>query len=193
MTRPLEWMAAVRDHPKRPPAAQVHALLLLALRMDWKTGCGFASMLQLAEDAESHRSTVWRATRWARDAELLVQTRRGHRVGDGTALSSEWRLTIPQRCTGETLGDSSMLQQPDLNVAEDPSQRRTGATPSRTSSSRTSPSARASASAEGARSGAAPQTCDRDGDGPHSDACRKGQSARCGMDWCRCACHGRPA
>jgi hypothetical protein len=41
--------------------------------------------------------------------------------------------------------------------------------------------------AEGAR------PCDRDGPGRHSSACRNGESALCGYDWCECACHRRPA
>ena len=35
--------------------------------------------------------------------------------------------------------------------------------------------------------------CNRRGAASHSDACRSGDSARCGHDWCECRCHVRPA
>ena len=41
------------------------------------------------------------------------------------------------------------------------------------------------AGAKGARAPA----CDRDGPAPHSNACRAGQTAQCGSDWCACRCH----
>jgi hypothetical protein len=34
--------------------------------------------------------------------------------------------------------------------------------------------------------------CDRDGPGKHTEACRNGDSAACGMDWCGCRCHLGP-
>jgi hypothetical protein len=34
--------------------------------------------------------------------------------------------------------------------------------------------------------------CDQGGPGRHSDACRDGDSSRCGMDWCNCRCHTQP-
>lgn len=52
-------------------------------------------------------------------------------------------------------------------------------------SGRRAPRARA-----GSAVAVAAQPCDRDGEGPHSEACRHGQSARCGIDWCGCRCHG---
>jgi hypothetical protein len=89
------WLTAVRDHPERPAAHQCHVLTMLALRMDWKTGCGFASTGQLVADAEAAERTVRRATSWARRSALLLQTRRGHRLGNGQVAASEWQLTQP--------------------------------------------------------------------------------------------------
>jgi hypothetical protein len=34
--------------------------------------------------------------------------------------------------------------------------------------------------------------CDRRGPGRHSEACKSGDTARCGYDWCECRCHIRP-
>jgi hypothetical protein len=45
----------------------------------------------------------------------------------------------------------------------------------------------------GVRTAAKPRTCDRNGPGPHSDACRNGNSAACAYDWCQCRCHGSRA
>jgi hypothetical protein len=89
------WLAAIRDDPRRPPPHQVHALTMLALRVDWTTGTGFASGQQLAADAEATERTVKRATRWAREAGYVVQTRRGHRISEGVAAASEWQLIQP--------------------------------------------------------------------------------------------------
>lgn len=107
----MTWMVALRDHPERPPAAQVHVLSMLALRLDWSTGAGFASNGQLASDAQCEERTVKRATKWAREHEMLVQTRRGHRVSAERAIASEWRLTLPvdnetQQDTEVPLGES---------------------------------------------------------------------------------------
>jgi hypothetical protein len=91
----MVWMKALRDHPFRPATAQCHVLYSLALRMDWETGAGFASAAQLAEDAACRERTVRNATAWARAAQMLTQTRRGHRLGDGRKLASEWQLCMP--------------------------------------------------------------------------------------------------
>jgi hypothetical protein len=111
------WLVAVRDHPDRPPPMQRMALYSLALRLDWKTGRGFASVEQIGTDADVHRATVQRALAWARSdaASLLLQTRRGHRIGAGRKVASEWQLT--QRRTGETLAADPTSQNGRPNVA----------------------------------------------------------------------------
>jgi hypothetical protein len=151
----MVWMAAVRDHPDRPPMLQSHVLTMLALRLDWSTGRGFASTAQLAADADCSPPTVKRATGWGRTAGMLVQARRGHRRGDGTTVASEWQLELPvtgmpvdnssQRLTGDTLNAISRDQPPSLNGSAAPSQRLTGDPPSRPVTSRPSPSARGTA------------------------------------------------
>jgi hypothetical protein len=87
------WLVAIRDHPERPAPAQCHVLTMLALRMDWTTGSGFASILQLTADATASKATVKRATKWARDTGFLIQTRRGHRIDAERSAASEWQLT----------------------------------------------------------------------------------------------------
>ena len=52
------WLAAVRDHPDRPPPMQRHALTCLVRRIDWKTGTGAASAAELAADAGCSERTV---------------------------------------------------------------------------------------------------------------------------------------
>lgn len=89
------WLVAIRDDPRRPPSRQVHVLAMLALRMNWETGSGFASGQQLAADADADERTVRRATRWAREAGYVMQTRRGHRMGNGGVVASEWKLSQP--------------------------------------------------------------------------------------------------
>jgi hypothetical protein len=144
VTRVLEWMAALRDHPKRPSSMQRQVLEMLALRLDWKTGRGFASTGQLADDADVDERTVRRATGWARGADMLIQTRRGHRLGDGRTVASEWRLVIPQPDSGDLLNDDSSTgqsefstgQEADLNRTERQSQPDTATPPSRPSTSK---------------------------------------------------------
>jgi hypothetical protein len=68
---------------------------MLALRMDWTTGRGFASDKQLMADADVSESTVRRATRWGRQAEFTLRTRRGHRIDAERKAASEWQLTQP--------------------------------------------------------------------------------------------------
>jgi hypothetical protein len=150
----MTWMTAVRDHPERPAATQVHVLFALALRMDWSTGQGFASTGQLASDAQCEERTVRRATGWARKAEMLVQSRRGHRLGNGKVIASEWCLAMPvdnhvSTGQGRPVEKISTGQGSNLNRTGDASQPDCSTPPSELSSSETSSSLSASASASG--------------------------------------------
>jgi hypothetical protein len=113
------WLVAIRDHPERPPPMQCHVLTMLGLRMNWSTGTGYASTGQLVADSDANERTIRRATAWARSSELLLQTRRGHRLGNGQVAASEWKLTQP--VTGDLLtsqpvnGQASTGQQGHLN------------------------------------------------------------------------------
>lgn len=154
MTRPLEWMAAVRDHPERPSEVKRLVLWALALRLDWQTGCGYASVTQLAADADCQQRTVKYATKWGRDHELLVQARRGHRLGDGTVRASEWRLRLPVSTgTGMHVETVSRGTDSNLKVHPDASQGAPSNHPSRPRSSRP----RSSADDAGAKAPRAPQ------------------------------------
>jgi hypothetical protein len=143
------WLTAIRDHPERPPPMQRHVLAMLGLRMDWATGRGFASTQQLGADSDASKATIVRATMWARGAAFLVQTRRGHRLGNGQAAASEWQLT--QGLTHDTLnsqglnGHASRSQQGDLKVSPE-----THHQESSTSQSSSSPRARAAGIIRGA-------------------------------------------
>lgn len=146
------WLAAVRDHPDRPAALQRHALTMLALRLDWTTGSGFASMRDIAADSDASDHTVKRATGWARSDKvgLLVCTRRGHRLGNGTTVASEWQLTLPVDGQSQGATDGTLKSQgasgADLKVPAGASQGASGATHQESSTSQSSPSPRASAS-----------------------------------------------
>jgi hypothetical protein len=143
MVRPLEWLVIVRDHPARPHGAVFEVLAMLALRMKWADGTGFASNATLAEDCGGGISTVQRATKWAMGAGLLERTARGHRRGDGTPSANEWRLIIPsQQVTGDRLNTASTghprpIETDSQQVTDDsqqvksPSQQVTGDHPSR--------------------------------------------------------------
>lgn len=155
-------MAAVRDHPERPPALQRHVLHSLALRLDWQTGCGFASGAQLAADADCEQRTVKRATSWARGAQLLVQTRRGHYVSAECKVSSEWRLCLPAEQTqgdsGDLLAGKPRGQSTGPKVTADPTQGDSSTPPSRPRSSRPRTSARGDAAGAARPPHAHPET-----------------------------------
>jgi hypothetical protein len=161
-------MTAIRDHPERPSADQCLVLDRLALRMDWQTGCGYASVAQLAADTGCSEATVRRALTWARGNELLIRTRRGHRVTSERVVASEWRLTQPvtaeqleaeptQPVTAEQLEEPT-AQNGRANRSEDATQPLTGDAPSRPSPSRPSSSANAGAARAAAPPRAYPQT-----------------------------------
>lgn len=96
--QPLEWMRAIRRAGLT--RSQLAVLDSLALRMG-RDGTGFASHQQLADDTGVNRTTVWRCLATASELGWVRQTRRGHRVGSGTALASEYVLseggTAPDR------------------------------------------------------------------------------------------------
>ncbi len=88
-----QWLNAVYCHPARPSALQRDVLTALAVKFtDWGTGTGCASIEMIAEFTRHTRSTIQRALRWGCGALLLVRTRRGHRLGNGKVIASEWRL-----------------------------------------------------------------------------------------------------
>jgi hypothetical protein len=122
-------------------------LVSLAQRMDWSTGCGYASSGQLAEDADCTDRTVRSATAWARKAAMLVQTRRGHRITADRVIASEWRLRLPDEADEPTGSGTPVGQEPTgkwsrPNRKMEPTQPEATAPPSRPSSSRTRSSAR---------------------------------------------------
>jgi hypothetical protein len=123
--RPVVWMRAVRDAAPRFTTSRLTVLLCLALRMH-KSGVGFASARILGEDASVAERTARRATDEACSRGYLNRTRRGHRLGNGSAIASEWKLIVPgeatpQPDTGVRLSETSTGQSEHLN--------RTGATP----------------------------------------------------------------
>jgi hypothetical protein len=104
------WLAAIRDFPEQPTAAEFRVLTMLAIRLTWKTMEGSASTADLVSDASASAAVVERATAWARTHGFLEQTRRGHRLDDGRVVKSCWRLIVPQPIATEGLGDLSTAE-----------------------------------------------------------------------------------
>ena len=149
------WLTAIRDHPDPLPDAQYRALVGLALRLDWRTGAGFASVAEVAMDARCHRTTAQHAMAWACERGLLERVKRGRHVGRGSSgKASDWRTRVPpqpvirgrlpasQRRASATLRTLATSQPDPGNVAIEPWQRRAGATPSKSYTSKSSPSTR---------------------------------------------------
>ena len=89
-----DWLGSVYSHESRPPALQCHVLTALAVRFADRSGEGYASIESLAGFCDVRRSTVQRALRWARSAGLLRCKTRGHRLGNGKVIASEWHLCL---------------------------------------------------------------------------------------------------
>lgn len=93
-----DWLGSVYCHDSRPPALQRDVLTALAVKFADRAGEGYASIESLAGFCGASRSTVQRALRWARATGLLQRKSRGHRLGNGKVLASEWQLR-PQGVT----------------------------------------------------------------------------------------------
>lgn len=91
----MEWLSAVYCADDRPAGMQRDVLTALCVRYsEWRTGLARVSQLTLMAWCQASRSTVQRALRWARSAGMLDCVSRGHRLGDGTAAPSVWRLHL---------------------------------------------------------------------------------------------------
>jgi hypothetical protein len=51
----------------------------------------------LTTDTGAGRTAVLDTLQWARQVGYLVQTQRGHRLGDGRTIASQWQLTDPSQ------------------------------------------------------------------------------------------------
>jgi hypothetical protein len=104
-------------------------LIALADQLDAETGEGLVSVLELAKAASVSARTVKRAIGWAKTADLLERTSRGHHLGDGTVSASGWRLL------GESAPQS--VSSPASQSASSPQSVRTAKTQERQSRNRT--------------------------------------------------------
>ena len=108
-----EWTWRVRDTKPKPPGSGLAVLWMLASRMDPATGCGFASVRDLADLTGVSDDTVGRATGWALERFLLRRARRGHRVKDGAYPATEWQLQLPEpNPHGRGLGEPKPAEEP---------------------------------------------------------------------------------
>lgn len=132
-TRPFAWMRAVRDAVPKFSKDRQGVLLCLGLRMH-SSGTGFASAKQLGEDVGVNERTARRATDEACARGYLYRTRRGHRLGNGGAMASEWKLLLPgdalaQPDTRARLSEISTGHSEHLNRTQVASQPDTGVRP----------------------------------------------------------------
>ena len=105
-----QWLALVYNHSRRPPTAQRDVLTALAVAyLDWGDGTGHASIAMLAEYTGHTQGTVKAALKWARDARLLIQTKRGHRIDDKRAVASGWRLQLAPAVADPAVAGESLV------------------------------------------------------------------------------------
>lgn len=127
---------------------QRHVLTMLAVRLDWATGAGFAGIRDLQADADASKSTVMRATSWARDQGLLLRTRRGHYISAQTTIATQWQLTKPVDNPTQGVSRDLLAQSQGVNGSNPKSQWTrpkvsVGTTHQESSTSKSSSSARA--------------------------------------------------
>src|SRR5262245_29677695 len=123
-----EWLWRLRDTKPKPPGKQLGVLVMLASRLDARTGCGWVYREQTAEDAGASPDTVSRAGQWAVDRLLLAQVVRGHRITDEHVSASLWHLLpTTQSRSGAALGHDPKPQNGEAKAANSTTQSRSGA------------------------------------------------------------------
>jgi hypothetical protein len=95
--RLIYWIGAVHKHPALSPAHRDILTYLAVMKLDYGTGRGYCSVPTLASGRGWNERTVRRALELGRvkEPQLLNRTRRGHRMGDGRVIASEWALIYP--------------------------------------------------------------------------------------------------
>jgi hypothetical protein len=102
----VRWLWLLRDTKPKPPGSGGLILVMLAARMDAKTGCGWTTDPDLAGLAEvASLRTVYAATRWARDRLLVCRARKGYRTTGERGQKSLWILTDPATQGREPTGN----------------------------------------------------------------------------------------
>lgn len=140
----FEWERAVRERFKR---ADLCILLDLGTFMDADGGGARPPVSRLAASTGYSEGQVRRSLTSAIEDHFLERTRRGHRLGNGRAMASEYRAVLPASTAHPCAVDStpeetstaqaravehaSTAQNDGLNRASGPSQPRTGARPPR--------------------------------------------------------------
>jgi hypothetical protein len=144
-------------------------VMLLSLPPDWHVTADM-----LAQDNPDSREAIRKAMRELRAACYVVLCQeRGHggRIRRHLEVFDAPQTERGTPAFGATSGNSASSQAaPNAGI---PAAIRTAFR-----STKYGPKARAAA-------------CDRGGPAPHTEACRRGESAKCAQDWCECACHGR--
>lgn len=102
----VRWLWLFRDTKPKPPGRGGLVLVMLAARMNAKTGCGWTTDPDLAGLAEvASLRTVYAATRWARDRLLVYRARKGYRISGERGQKSLWILTDPATQGREPTGN----------------------------------------------------------------------------------------
>lgn len=106
------WVKAVNACPDFTDA-HVRILICLAVDcLDYGTGAGYCSEDMLFRRTGKKDRTIRDALKLAQKVGLIERTRRGHRLGNGGKIASEWQLIYPpmspRRDVGSTSTGSSM-------------------------------------------------------------------------------------
>jgi hypothetical protein len=110
--RLVYWIRSLYEHADLTCMDREILVYLATWKLDFDTGTGHCSVAALADKKAGglgcSERTVKDALARAVEHRLLVRTRRGHRLGDGTVTASEWRIVYPEPTgTQVPVGDSS--------------------------------------------------------------------------------------
>lgn len=99
--RLVYWIASLYEYPELTSAHRDLLAYVATKRLDFGSGAGYCSERVVADALGVNESTVRRAFAMARKLGLMERTRRGHRLGDGRVISSEWQVIYPPIPTGQ--------------------------------------------------------------------------------------------
>jgi len=108
--RLVYWLAALYDVPGLTADRRDILVCLATRHLDFGTGAGYCSVATLSTVLGCHEQTVRRALETARTAGLIERTKRGHRLGNGKPIASEWQIIYPpQGVTRDPLRSASTV------------------------------------------------------------------------------------
>lgn len=97
--RLVYWIVSLYREPYLGKAHRDVLIYLAAACLDYSSGYGYCSEERLVTETGRSIRTVREALELGCETRKLRRLRRGHRLGDGTVLASEWQVIFPPTST----------------------------------------------------------------------------------------------